>query len=190
MKKTLQTLSLAAALFAAPGALAQAHVHDQGEILIMQQGSMWNIQFIIPAVNAFGFEHAPETKAQYQAMQSFVDTIKKADNVLFLNSSCELLEMKENLSDNYLKKPAGKHHGHDKGHGHHKEHGRKAHHDHGHLDVKLEYTFNCMSRLSDLKVNIFNQLKGLHGFSAQWITNHGQGAQKLNSTQPKLTFNQ
>ncbi|WP_340677071.1 DUF2796 domain-containing protein [Paraglaciecola sp.] len=45
-----------------------AHVHGQGRIHISQKNRSWYVQLILPTADVLGFEHAPDTAVQIEAV--------------------------------------------------------------------------------------------------------------------------
>ncbi|MGO3300265.1 MAG: ZrgA family zinc uptake protein [Pseudoalteromonas sp.] len=64
MKKFTKGLAFALLLSVGFSVYAQKHVHGQGESYIVQEGSVLQVQFIIPAVDALGFEHQAANASQ------------------------------------------------------------------------------------------------------------------------------
>ena len=155
-----------------------AHTHDRGELLVMQQGNMWNMEFTIPAINAFGFEHKPESKQQKKLIQGFVDKVAKPETAIGLNGSCKLVSFEEQVSK--LLEVEKKHHHH--GHAHHKDEGES------HIDANFSYLFDCKNAPSALNIKLFAQLKGLEQLSVQWVIEQGQGAKTVGADKPRLVL--
>ncbi|WP_163930943.1 DUF2796 domain-containing protein [Paraferrimonas sp. SM1919] len=157
---------------------AAKHVHDEGEVLIMNQGSLWDVQFTLPAINAVGFEHLPENKAQAAKVTQFIELARTPAKVLEFNGECKLVSVKESLSDDF--QIAKVKYGHDHGHGHDESH--------GHLDASFSYQFKCKDAPKSLSIELFKALPSLHHMSAQWITNSSQGAKKLSKNKTEIEF--
>lgn len=169
----MQVISVFLLLGLAPTIYAHKHFHDKGEILISQQGTMWYIQFIIPAINAFGFEHLPNTKQHKQAITTFIEKIIKPAKAISLNDNCQLVKQDETITETFLKP---------------KPQIDDSHQNTAHLDVVFGYFVHCEDELTALNINIFSQLNGLGEFSVQWITNQGQGAQTIEKHNPRLVI--
>lgn len=154
---------------------AQPHVHDKGAIFVMQQGNMWNIQFVMPAVNAFGFEHEPKTSTQKNKISDFIKTISNVSNVFIVSNACSLTSFEEDISQNYIK-------------AHHSTNDHKSHDHMSHRDASFSYTLKCHQPISELQITLFNQLNDLEAFAVQWITENGQGAAQVLQNSSKLSF--
>ena len=156
---------------------AHTHTHNRGELLIMQQGNMWSIEFTIPAINAFGFEHKPENKRQKQLIQGFIDKITKPATIIELDGSCKLRSFEQQVSQ-LLVKDKDHHHGH----AHHKDESE------GHIDANFSYLFNCKNDPSAFNIKLFTHVKGLEQLSVQWVTKQGQGAKTVGADEPQLVL--
>ncbi|QBF81699.1 DUF2796 domain-containing protein [Shewanella maritima] len=126
--------TLVAAMICAPTAFAaDKHVHDQGEVFIINEGKQWNVQFNIPAINAFGFEHRAEDKQQQAAVTKFAKLVQTANDVVSLNASCKLVSATDNVEKQFAL-AAHAHDKHDDKHEHHDhdkhDHDKHEHHDH------------------------------------------------------------
>ena len=93
---------LSCSLMTSTVAMAQQHVHDEGQLLLVQENNQWQVQFVLPAINAFGFEHKPESQADKQAIKKFIQTINKPNNVIDLGEQCRFVSLTESLSSNFL----------------------------------------------------------------------------------------
>ena len=58
-------------------AYAQKHVHGEGELLIAQEGNVLQMQFIIPAADALGFEHQTANSSDKNAIDVLAQQLKK-----------------------------------------------------------------------------------------------------------------
>ena len=59
---------------------AQQHVHGQGELLVSQEGSMLHLQLVLPAADALGFEHEPETTEQLSSQNLLAERFTLNNN--------------------------------------------------------------------------------------------------------------
>ena len=173
----ITTSALILVIFLCGEANSQPHIHDKAELLISQQDALWNLQFIVPAINAFGFEHLPESKMQKQVVKNFVQQVKQISNVLSLNGKCALTSSDESISNTYLIES-------NKPYGHSSDEKYKGEH----LDAKFSYTFNCRTPMTGMELKLFSLIKGLNELSIQWITDSGQGAVSLYRNDPKFKF--
>lgn len=188
-------------LSSVPVLAAQKHIHDQGELFIAQDGNQWHFEFVLPAINAFGFEHLPENDAQQHAIHQFVKQIASTELVLKLNKQCSLDSASESISDVFLN---GEHlerdheHDIDDNHKHQDEHEASDNHEHHdehetaeaqHFDAEFSYVFTCKASVNTIEIVLFDRVENLEQLSVQWVVEAGQGAQELTSANRTLKFN-
>ena len=197
---TISALSALSLAFSA-SVRAQQHVHDQGEVFISQDNNQWLVMFTLPAVNALGFEHAPETPKELTRVKQLVADIERATPILKVDEGCSLDIVEHNLADLIVEvEHTFEHNGHNE-HGHkhdHDEHNHDKHdhdkhdhdehehehHDHddheeSHLDVEMSFQYTCQSPQFSIDFAVFDSASGLETLDAQWITQTGQGAQTV-----------
>lgn len=173
-KFKLSQLLLASAVFSLS---TQAHVHGQGEMFISQEGSQWSVQLEIPAGDALGFEHSPETEAQQQAVSELTKKLEDSANVLVLNGDCSLEKMNHNLNIQ------------EEEHHHDHEHEHEGEHEEEHHDVEVEYYFSCDSETTELSIKLFDWLESVEKIQAQWVIQSGQGQKEVTHKQPYIEWN-
>lgn len=81
---------------------AQVHQHGQGQLFVSQENSDWHVQFILPAADVLGFEHAPENAQQEKTLHSLIQRLDKNDAVVDLGEHCTLSEVTHSLSEHSL----------------------------------------------------------------------------------------
>ncbi|NVK24009.1 MAG: DUF2796 domain-containing protein [Gammaproteobacteria bacterium] len=177
----IKIVAFSAMLGLSINAKANVHVHDQGEVFISQQGSMWHIEFAVPAINAFGFEHLPENLQQQDIVKGFVDSLSSHKRYIQLGSDCSLIASNEGISDLYQVNKALPAHKHEH---HHDQDSDEA----THLNASFSFTFDCQSGVNSIKLPAFSSLNELNKLSVQWITEQGQGAAQVYNDQTELTF--
>jgi len=109
-----------------------AHIHGVVELNIAQDGNDLLLEITAPGSDIVGFEHAPQTQEQTQALQQATSTLKKATSLFQINSgaNCELTESYVSQS---LSSENNDHSGHDDhNHSSHDEHDHSSHDDHDH----------------------------------------------------------
>ena len=183
---------------------AQEHVHGQGQMVIAQEDNNWHVQFILPAADVLGFEHAPENEAQQKTVQLFAKRLEANNAIIKFDLSCTLTEVTHSLlldqsthnkklnhheanneTFNLRTSKLGKHTlgQHKRGQNKHGEHDEVSHE-----DVEAEYHFVCASHVTNLSVTLFEGLTSLSSIRAQWITNEGQGMAQLTPASPYLAW--
>lgn len=155
---------------------AGEHVHDKGKVFIVQEHDELQIQFEIPAINVFEFEHRAQTAKQNQRVLAFLDSLAKPERFIEIKDSCQLTSSQEQFSEHYLKGEVYKHQ-----HQHH-------HDSHEHSDVVFSFHYKCAEMATSFSFNVFEQTHHLHSLTAQWITNKGQGTAELSARNSKLSW--
>ncbi|PSV60155.1 DUF2796 domain-containing protein, partial [Photobacterium profundum] len=113
-----------------------AHVHGVVELNIAQDGNDLLLEITAPGSDIVGFEHAPQTQEQTQAIQQAMSTLKETASLFEINSdaNCE-------LTDSYVNQSLSKqsddddhdHNNHDDhDHSNHDDHDHSSHDDHDH----------------------------------------------------------
>ena len=96
----MKNVLLLSALFSCCNqAVAQAHQHGQGQLFISQEENEWHMQFILPAADVLGFEHAPEDAQQKKALQSLIKRLNQNEGVVDLSGRCSLREVTHSLRE-------------------------------------------------------------------------------------------
>ncbi|MES9961187.1 MAG: DUF2796 domain-containing protein [Sedimenticola sp.] len=160
----------------------EAHVHGEATLLIALEGKALEIEFLSPAMNIVGFEHQPTDKAQYEAVESAMADLKKADMLFTLpgEAGCTLESVE---IDSALAGQEEEAHEHAHEHEHEKEHEEEVH-----SDFTGHYHFDCSNpdKISRIGVNIFEQFPGTEAIEVQSISKGGQ--QKIDLTPGNSTL--
>lgn len=86
MRFSVSILSLGLAL--STGALAApAHVHGEAKLEIVVEGNTLAIHLDSPLANLLGFEHAPRTPAEQQAVKAMAATLRQAGRLFVLDAA-------------------------------------------------------------------------------------------------------
>ncbi|THF65355.1 DUF2796 domain-containing protein [Pseudothauera rhizosphaerae] len=163
-------------------ALAQhAHEHGVASLQVAVDGGQLAIELETPLDNLVGFEHAPGTDAQRQAVRDAEAKLRDFPRLFVLPAAagCAVQEVE-------LEWPwAEEDHDHDHKHGHdHEEH----HHDEGHSDLHVHYSLACTNpaALEEVRVKLSEAFPRMGSVRAQTATPRGQGSAVLNRAQDKL----
>jgi G3E family GTPase len=167
-------------------AAAQVHQHRSGQAFVVQQQQQWQVELILPAADVLGFEYAPSTDQEKQKVSEFEALANKAEQLVTL-PNCQLTDtdVKIALGETVTDHKAHHHKSHQ--HDHHKDHDH-SHHDNSeqemHSDIELSYRFSCQQKPDSIAFPLFEQFSSLENLKVQWITEKGQGALSLTSSQP------
>ncbi|MDO6566979.1 DUF2796 domain-containing protein [Alteromonas sp. 1_MG-2023] len=178
---------------------AQQHVHGQGELLIVQEGSELNVQLVLPAADALGFEHEPETSEQHKIHDQLAERFETNTDVIDVEGQCELVGVEHTLEahDEHAS-DYGRHEEHDKDHedddhdselASHEKHGdHDEHEEENHQNIEVEYQFHCDEAVSRISVSLFESMPSLSSIQAQWVTENGQGLTELSASRPSVSW--
>ena len=178
---------------------AQQHVHGQGELLVSQEGSMLHLQLVLPAADALGFEHEPETTEQLNSQNLLAERFTLNTNVIDVEGKCELVNVEHTLEAHDAHHENGHEEAHNEAHesehASHKEHdehdehaGHEEHEEENHQNVEVEYQFHCDDAVSGITVALFESMPSLSAIQAQWITERGQALSALSAGKPTLSW--
>lgn len=158
-----------------------AHVHGEAELMLAIEGLQIELQFISPAANILGFEHAPSTAAQTTQIQHAATMLSQANMLFeFTGSSCHTLSQSVEMPflETSTKSTGHDHASHDKTHNHPE-----------HAEVVASYVFTCDSNApNSLSTTILELFPAIESLNVQWLTETKQGAQELTATQTQLEW--
>mgnify|MGYP000112021025 CR=1 FL=1 len=126
-----------------------AHVHGHGEAAIALDGAMLTAELTAPLNNVAGFEHAPETDEERQALESGIEKLRAGASLFAFNAeaACELTDASVTAPDFGA---GNEHHDHAEDHDHehdedHEHHAHEDGHEHegSHADIRATYKFEC-----------------------------------------------
>lgn len=172
MKKFTKGLAFALLLSVGFSVYAQKHVHGQGELHIVQEGSLLQVQFIIPAVDALGFEHQAANSSQKKTISVLAKQLKDSSRTIDIKGNCILKSAENSLSHNLDL--------HD--------HEQSDEHKHDHHNIEVNYHFNCDTQIAGFSVTLFSLMPSLNMLYVQWINNTGQGAVEVTRNNPFINL--
>lgn len=152
-----------------------AHEHGSAELNLAWEGKTVTIEFESPAVNVVGFEHAPRTAAQKQAVQNALATLKNAGSVFVFTPearcSGQATEVESELAET-------------KSTAHKKDGGEE------HSGFRAEYRYTCEKpeALKAVEVNLFKLFPKTKKLRAQIVSAKGQSATELNPGRTRMTL--
>jgi hypothetical protein len=164
------------------------HVHGEAQLLVALDGQVLELEFISPAINMVGFEHAPQDSAQTAAVSAATARLEQATRLFELpaDAGCELLG-----AEVYTSLPAAReHHGSDDGDRPHEghAHGHAAAADEAHAEFHARYRYRCEhpGRVDRMTVRLFQPFPGLQRIDAQTISPAGQRRAELDADHNRL----
>jgi len=162
MKVVTQGLSIALLAGMGFSAYAQKHVHGEGELLIAQEGNVLQMQFIIPAADALGFEHQATNSSDKNAINVLAQQLKNSSHAIDIKGQCILQSTENSLAH--------------------------SHSEHEHHNVEATYNFNCKTPVVGFSVTLFNLMPSLNALNVQWISNTGQGSTEATRNNPVINW--
>ncbi len=175
-----------------------AHVHGIAHLNVALEGKNLYMEFVSPAANIVGFEHAPKTQAERDAVEAARNTLKNAEAVFKLPPAAGA-----RLVDADVASTAERDEHHDGEHAHddEKHHDEAAGKDHAHHDAdehkgethsdfKAVYRFSCQNpdKLDTIEVRLFEQFPGIEEIDVQILTETKQTAVELTARNPKFNL--
>ena len=176
------------------------HVHGLSELTIAMEGDSLEIQFESPAMNLIGFEHRASSNKD-------IASVKKAESILnqpeslFLLSGANCQQIKTTVDISSLIEEHDHHaesHKNHKDHDDHEEHeehedhdDHKDHDDHeSHSEMVANYSYSCkeLTKLSSIKIALFDLFPGIHKINTMWVMDSKQGPATLTAKKPTVDF--
>lgn len=171
------------------GTRLDAHVHGLSELTIALEGDSLDLQLTSPAMNIVGFEYKAASKKDIEAVKT-AKSILSQPEVLFLLSDkdCKPINIDVDISglieeDNHEQ------------HDHKENDDHKDHHDHdkhkSHAEIVANYSYSCneSSKLSSIKVSLFESFPGIETINAMWVMPSKQGSVRLSAKNSTIEFN-
>lgn len=153
-----------------------AHEHGVAALRVVSDGAAVLIEFVSPLDNLVGFEHAPRTDAQREALRTAEARLRDGARLFQLSgeAGCQLRYVAVDSPW-----PQDPHHAHAPEQGHGNTATAPAHE--GHAELVASYRFECaaIDRLASLKTALFDTFPRLRTLRAERATASGQGAQVL-----------
>ena len=192
-----------------------AHVHGLSELTIAMEGNRLDIQFESPAMNLVGFEYKATSKKDIATVKNAESLLSQPDALfVFFGADCQLIKTSTDTSalieedhhhskthkdhdDHHEHNDHDDHHGHDNHEDHedHEDHdNHKGHDDHddheSHSEIVADYSYSCknLSKLSSIKIALFESFSGIHKINAMWVTDSKQGSATVTASNPTVSL--
>lgn len=209
-KPALLALALACAMPVA--AQQSAHVHGFATLdLVVEDGELV-IEFSVPADSLVGFENAPSTAAERQAVDDALAKLRDPARLFALPSSagCELHEVEAERhaegDDEHDEHEHAEHDGHDDEHAEHEDHDDDGHdehdgdehaeheHDHenkadsaSHSEFRAHYHFECDGNaIAEIGLRLFATWPRIEKVRLQALTPTGQTGGNIEGDDPVI----
>ena len=176
----------------------EPHEHGAASLDVVLEGETLNMTFVSPAVNLVGFEYAPATPEEEEAVADALAQLE--DGATFFTpaeaAGCELSsqEVEREVTSEEGHSEGEEHSGEETG-GAEEGHSEDEHSDEEgavHSEFHATYTFTCAQpdRLSGVEMRqLFARYPGIEDLDVQYVLPSGQGAAELGpTTGTQLTF--
>ncbi len=156
-----------AALAGPPG----AHVHGSARLQVAVDGNTLSLRLETPLANLVGFEHAPRTAQQKQALQAMADRLRQAGEIFTPTPAARCTVVSVELESPLLQPspPTGSG---------------------DHADLDGSFVFRCAdaAALRDLEVGLFASFPKLRRLDVQVAGPRGQSAARLSPQQRRVSW--
>jgi hypothetical protein len=184
----LLALALAAGLpLAGPVQAAGPHVHGIGKLDVIAEGESVVLRLESPLENLVGFERAPRTDGERQAVRRMAAALRaETAFVPTREARCRVASVKLEspvIASELLAEPGTKPAGEPQA-----AHGGQP--TAGHAELVGDYVFQCAnpSALRGLEVGLFDSLKGLERLEVQVVGPRGQSGAKLTRKSRRISW--
>lgn len=150
------------------------HVHGVATLQITQDKDIVSIDLQSPLANLLGFEHAPHTAEQKQAVQMMIKQVSHPENLFVLTPAAQCMSAPVTIKapalnlDTSLKNEPGE--------------------DYHHSEIEVSVTFHCQNpeALATMETKFFTVFPNTHRLEAQMVGLHGQSAATLTAQRSTL----
>jgi hypothetical protein len=162
--------------------MQSSHVHGEVILNVVLEDDRLDVEMISPAMNITGFEHAPSTEQERQAVDDAIAKLQQAGNLLALpgTAGCEpgASTVETSLKEEHA------HHGHDH------EPAAEQGHDGDHAEFHVTHAFQCdkPGAIDSLNLTLFSHFPGVEKVRLQWIHGQRQGAAVVEPGNTAVTF--
>lgn len=169
-----------------------SHVHGVAGLDLVVEGGEVHLGLDTPAANLVGFEHAPATEAERQALGQALALLQDGGRLFRFPPEAQCRLAQAVVHTPLVPQGEQGHDGHDEP-GHQGEHEHQAGGEHSgevHADIAAEYRFTCArpELLTGLEVMLFEVFPGNKRLRVQTITRAGQGAVELTPVNRSIAF--
>lgn len=152
-----------------------AHEHGVATLNLALEGNEIHVELESPAANIVGFEHAPATEAEQEALEQAIGVLKEGAGLLRFSgdAACRLADAR--VDTPLLEKDGSDEH---------------ENHDKAHADIVVEYRFLCgrPGKIEEMEVALFKAFPALAHLDVSFVSEQGQGAVELTASEPVLRF--
>jgi len=168
-----------------------AHEHGVSTLKIAVEGPLVEMRLVSPGMDIVGFEHAPSTDTDRQAVAKAGALLAEGGTLFILSADAKCGLVNADVDHPFLSSDTEKHaHGGKHGHDHGEEHGHRDAADDGHSAFQAQYRFRCedIGKLRRMDVKLFEKFPAAREIEVEAITPRGQIARDLTPDSPRLDF--
>ena len=166
-----------------------AHVHGVGQLNLVVEGSVVEIELISPGANIVGFEHEAESPEDRAAVTEAVAILEDGASLFAFPTAagCRLGEADVEsglIESDHAEHESGEEHAEHEGEDH------AEHEDEEHAEFHARYHFDCddPNVLSHVDVKLFDRFPATKELDVQAVSPGGQSAAELTAESARLTF--
>lgn len=171
------------------------HVHGLGLLGVALDGTSLEIEIDAAADNFLGFEHAPQTEEQSEALAALKSQLGQPADLFVLSEDAGCTVQSSQIELAGLDKVGEHDHDHEQMHEgeHEHDHDHESETGHGdehrHANVEARYSFSCTApdALDAVDVKLFALYPRFEKIEAVVLTETGQGAEELTPDHTVLT---
>lgn len=146
----------------------QQHVHEHDKVVatISYSQDQLNLHIMLPAFNAFGFEHAPNNKQQQELVDIALEKLSQPINIIELHPNCVPTQINSTDSQEYGSTTVD-----------------------NHFDVEIQYIFSCPSNKAiSISFSLFKTIPSINQIEIQFISDKEQNLFTLNPENNTMTI--
>lgn len=163
-----------------------AHVHGTGQLDVVLDGDRLLIELTAPGANIVGFEHAPETTEQEQALSDALALLEKPDELFALSAEAGCAVDESMVETDLMADEHDHAEDHDQDHEAHDEHASGE----AHAEFHARHAYRCdrPEQLSRIAVRLFERFPATERLQVQLLGPGGQTAATLTPDDPDLVL--
>jgi len=157
-----------------------SHVHGEVIFNIVLEDDHLDVEMISPAMNITGFEHAPSTEQERQAVEEAVRKLGDAGNLLMLPETAGCKPGAATIETPLTEEHAD--------HGH--EQAAEPENEGEHAEFHVTHSLQCdkSGAIDSVTLTLFRHFPGVEKVRLQWIHGQRQGAAIVEPGNPAVTF--
>ena len=172
----------------------KAHVHGEVSFNIAQDGEDLILAISAPGADIVGFEHAPETAQEKEALKQAIARLENPASLFVFDKGAQC-----KLSDHLIEQSLSAHDEHDEDHhdehdeDHHDEHEEGHHDEHGeesHAAFEITYQYEChnVEKLTEIETNWFKHFPNTQEIHVNLLTDNSQKVLELDAKHAHIDF--